>query len=781
MEQSDEIWRHAENVRRLLEERAVTYHIYADPKGPHRPWALDPIPFFMPSKAWQDVEAGLAERAQLLSLILQDIYGEGVLLKKRLLPWEMVFAHPGFLRPCHPLRFPHAHPLAVYAADLFLAPDGFWHVLADRTQAPSGAGYALENRLALRETLKDLFHEAQVHRLSPFFQTLRENFLALADGRENSIMLLTPGPGNEAFFEHAFLARYLGFTLAEGRDLSVRQGRLRLRSMGSFEEARVLWRRLDDHFCDPLELKPDSLLGVPGLVQVVRASQVTVVNPLGSGIVESAGLLPFLSDIARYFLGKTPALPQVDSWWCGCEKSRRHVLAHLPNLVVKAISPAILEKPVFARLLSEQERQELICRIEKNPHLYVAQEEIFPSLALSWTGEGTEPRPFVLRAFLAAGKKGFTALPGGLGRVAKDPSSPLISGQAGAVSKDVWVLASEPLRPWRLVSSPPKPRPEILPGGMAENFFWLGRYGERAQTLVRTLKVVMREWGAHPSLERPEMKRLLLGLARLSGIEESWSMDLPGENFSFFISPEERIGTIAFDVKSMLKAAHALGSQFSSEPLRTLRLLQAHLQELAKKKTLEEKEMEEQLDDFAKDLCLFLSWVMDAMPRQAGWMFLETGRRLERGILVSLLLEAVFGEAQSADVEASIVQAFCACEEISLPHVSPGEMPAVEPLLHAFLLDGTQPRSLCSCLDALASHLATIETFASGGQEKEAVLEMKRTLLRACPEGLADAALGTLRREGLVALASYFIGQLMRLSQAITWRYFGAPAPRQLG
>src|SRR5882724_10182404 len=327
-----------ENARRIIREHGVTYNVYGDPQGMDRPWELDIVPLLIPPEEWRRIEPGLTQRAKLFNLILADLYGPQRLLREGLLPPPLVFGNPAFLRPCHGIRPPQDIYLHLHAADLARAPDGQWWVLADSMQAPSGTGYALENRIVLSRILPDEFRDCQVQRLASFFRIQRDTLRNLAPhNRDNpSVVLLTPGPYNETYFEHDYLARYLGFTLVEGGDLTVRDSKVFIKTLEGLRPVDVILRRVDDSFCDPLELRGDSFLGVAGLLEAVRAGNVTVANALGSGLVETPAFLAFLPSLCRHLLGEELKLPSVATWWCGQPKEQQYVIDHLDEIVVKS-------------------------------------------------------------------------------------------------------------------------------------------------------------------------------------------------------------------------------------------------------------------------------------------------------------------------------------------------------------------------------------------------------------------------------------------------------------
>ncbi|MEO0588777.1 MAG: circularly permuted type 2 ATP-grasp protein, partial [Planctomycetota bacterium] len=358
------------------------------------------------------------QRARVLNMVLADLYGPQRLLTEGLLPPELVFAHPHFLRPCHGIAVPGDQHLILYAADLARNPDGSWWVVNDRTQAPSGAGYALENRVVLSRMLPGLFRDCGVRRLATFFARLRENLMRLAPTASDNprIVVLTPGPYNETYFEHAYIARYLGFPLVEGGDLTVRDNQVFLKTLGGLLRVDVILRRVDDTFCDPLELRGDSMLGVAGLVQAAAAGQVTIANPLGSGAVDGPALTAFIPALCRALLGEELKLPSVASWWCGQPSELDYVLDNLDGLVVKPAFPGLDDGPVFGSHLSKASREDLAERVKARPHHFVGQESVALSTAPVWRDGALTTRHVMLRAFVCATKDGYEVMPGGLVR-----------------------------------------------------------------------------------------------------------------------------------------------------------------------------------------------------------------------------------------------------------------------------------------------------------------------------------------------------------------------------
>src|SRR5580704_12440352 len=435
-----------ENARRAIRTNGVTYNVYGDPEGTNRSWELDMVPLVISSAEWSHLERALIQRARLLNLILADVYGPQRLLRQGLLPPALLFANPAFLRPCHGIAVPRDLRLHLHGVDLARSPDGQWCVLADRTQAPSGAGYALENRIVISRSLPEPFRDCRVQRLASFFRAQRDALMSLAPQQRDQpkVVLLTPGPYNETYFEHAYLARYLGFTLVEGGDLTVRDRRVFIKTVDGLEPVDVIFRRLDDSFCDPLELSGDSSLGVAGLVEAARAGNVTIANALGSGVIETAAIMPFLPALCRHLLGAELMLPSVATWWGGQPKELQYVLQHLDQLVVKRAFPTEAREPVFGRKLSDHEKSLLAAELRARPDHFVAQEQVPLSAAPVWHRHKMEPRPVVFRTYVAAGDS-YAVMPGGLTRVSSTHDVPIVSMQRGGGSKDTWVLSEGPV------------------------------------------------------------------------------------------------------------------------------------------------------------------------------------------------------------------------------------------------------------------------------------------------------------------------------------------------
>jgi uncharacterized circularly permuted ATP-grasp superfamily protein/uncharacterized alpha-E superfamily protein len=627
---ADAVRHGVEVARRLIVENGVTYNVYADPKGKDRPWVLDPLPFLLREDEWREIAAGIAQRAELCDRLLADLYGPQQLLAEGVVPPEIPFGHPNFLWPCVGIAPPQERWLHLYAADLARGPDGRWWVLGDRTQTPSGAGYALENRQIVTRVFPDMIQDLDVRAIDDFFAAVREQLLgAAAPGEPPLAVVLTPGPWNETYFEHAYLARQLGFPLVEGQDLTVRGDTVHLKTLGGLRRVHAILRRLDDDFCDPLELRGDSALGVPGLIHAVRAGNVTVANALGSGVLESAGWTGFLPGVAERLLGAKLRLPSVATWWCGEKPALEYVVDNLHRLVVKPTYPNQRFEPVFGRDLDGPERARLRARLRAHPHAYVAQERISLSQAPVWRADGKlsfRARSLGIRVYAIATPSGYRVMPGGLARVAVGDLADVLSTQRGGGSKDIWVLGGEAgtEEPTAIFPTPVRPsgRDDDLPSRLVENLYWLGRYTERCDDKTRLLRATF------AMRSRPDVWTRAVETCRLFGAT------IPGSGSAGALLDDPATGGLAFDLGRLVACASEARSRLSSESWRIASRLARQLR-AGPSALLDPREA---LDRLLVSLIALSGLVFDDMRQDDGWRLTMLGRRLERLQFLALLL-----------------------------------------------------------------------------------------------------------------------------------------------
>lgn len=552
----------------LMDENGVTYNVYNDPKGMHRAWELNIVPFLIHQKEWETVEKGIKQRSELLNLILKDIYGQRDLIKNGIIPAEVIYAHRGFLRQCDQIHYKTAKTLLIHSADLARGPDGRMWVVNDRTQAPSGMGYALENRYSTSRILPDIFKGINVKPPSDFFFDFNQMLIdAAPQNKDNpNIVILTPGPLNETYFEHAYMSSFLGYPLVTGNDLVVRSGKVWMKTLKELKQVDVILRRVDDVFMDPLELREDSYLGVAGLLDVVRQQNVSIVNPIGSGVLENSGLIPFMNVICKYFFNEELILPQIASWWCGQEKERNYVLNNLTNLVVKRIDRSNRESIFFCEFLSTEKLEKLKKEILSNPYSFVAQEKISFSTAPDFVKDKLEPRKVMCRTFSIAHKNGYSVMPGGLVRVAPERENLFVSNQRGGVSKDFWIVTDEAQTntqnySWNSSRSISVSGINDLPSNTAENLYWSGRYLGRALVTARFLRTVLNKMNSeHYNQGKSESESLLCLLQSVTSITSTFPGFIGEEGEEALADPLKEILSLMIDKDRMGSFAQTLSS-----------------------------------------------------------------------------------------------------------------------------------------------------------------------------------------------------------------------------
>jgi len=695
----EELERRWGRAERRIRENGITYNIYNDPLGANRPWKIDMLPFLIAADEWRYIEAGIIQRARLLSLLLEDLYGSQSLLANGHFPAELLYANPAFLRPMVGVRVPAQSYLHMLAVDLARSPDGQWWVLSDRTQAPSGSGYALENRTIVSDVLPDLFRNSNVLRLAPFFRAQRDALAALAECDNPRIVLLTPGPLNETYFEHSYLARYLGFTLVEGTDLTVRDRCVFLKTVVGLEQVNVILRRVDDSFCDPLELRSDSLLGVPGLVDAIVAGNVKVANALGSGLIETAAIMPFLPGLSNYLTGEKLNLPSVATWWCGQPYALDWVLNHLDSVVVKPAFPSRTMEPVFGAELEQNAKGKLAEQLRARPHDYVAQEQIALSNAPVWEKGNLFNRNLVVRAYVLNTGNGWTAIPGGLVRIAEVEGS-VVSMQRGGHSKDAWVLWDGAVDTFSMLHPRHEPIPlrrEALgvPSSVADNVYWLGRYVERAECMARILRS-MTTRASRASEEE------LACLIRLHGCLESGQSKLPKSRKRrvTVLEFEKELVSIVADVKRTDSLASTLAEigrvggsvreRLSADMTFLIGRLRNSIQTEPKAPSLEYPAM---LTSCLELLSAFSGMERENINRGVGWLFLSLGRRIERAIFLTRQLRDITRPLGEKDWP--LLECLLEVADSSMAYRS-RYYTTLQPLavLDVLMADGTNPRSL---------------------------------------------------------------------------------------
>ncbi|MFA7555432.1 MAG: circularly permuted type 2 ATP-grasp protein [Spongiibacteraceae bacterium] len=711
-------------AQRILRDDGASYNINSDYSSQSAPrtWGLDLVPSLISSEDWAVIEAGLLERAELFNLLLKDIYGPRHLIRQGVIPPEALFSHKGFLRACQGTYVPGDHQLILHAADLMRGSDGDMWVLTDRTQSPNGAGYALENRTVMSRVLPSLFRDSHVHRLSGFFQGLRNKLTSLSPNQDQpQVVVLSPGADNESYFEHAYFANYLGFYLVQSGDLVVRNGHVWMKSLDGLSRVDVILRRVDDSFCDPVELRSDSQLGVANLLEVVRAGRVVIANPLGSGVLESPVFIKYLPEIAKALLGRELRLKSVPTYWCGDAKDMAFIQANLASLVIKPAFRSGNEHSVVAASLSHEQQQTLIAKLHQNPLNFVAQPIMAAGQLPTFIENRLESRPSLLRSFTVAGHNSYTVMPGGLTRVGVEQSSFIISSLVGSQSKDTWVIASEPER--NSISeddadkAPFKEADLIsLPSRVVENLFWMGRYAERAEASLRILRTVFMLLNGEEPVSDVCRRIMLQAVTDITSTQPGFIgcsdtlIAAPEKELLLVITDGSRVGSVKSTLNAMLKCADKSKELLSSDTLRVINDIRDALTDL-------DGELsgglasapEEALNPLVTALMALSGLARESMVRDFGWRFMDIGRRLERGVQTAKTIKNLLvPEVLEADQNVLIDSLLTSLEALISYRRRYRARMGVQSSLDLVMMDTSNPRSLLYQLAQLSKHIRNL-------------------------------------------------------------------------
>lgn len=757
----------------LLADHGVTYG------GGDRevPWRLDPLPLLVDEGEWQQLETGLRQRTDVLEALLVDLYGPRRLLRSGLVPPAAVLAHPGFVRDVDGVRLPTPRQLFLSATDLCRAADGTWRVISDRTGAPSGAGYALEDRRVLSQVMAEVYRDAAISRLGPFFHALRQALLDVAPPGtdEPRIALLSPGADSETAYDQSFLSTHLGIPLVEGRDLQVRDGRVWMRGVGSPEPVDVVLRRVDATSCDPLDLDRGSRLGVPGLVRAVQGGGVSVVNTLGSGVLENPALMPYLGRVARAVLDQDLQLDGPTTYWAGDPAARSHVLAHLDSLVVKRTSRGTgAADTLLGWELGTEELDTLRRRIEAHPERWVGQELVETSTAPTVGTTSLEPRETVLRTFALAHRDDVVVMAGGLARVAPAAGPHhVVTNATGAVAKDVWVASSRPYAiadPW--VSDRPSPvsvRRSVTPR-VAEAMFWMGRYAERAGGTVRLMRATRDR--REDFLHSPGTP----GGAALAVLTDALrDVAAPG-SLRDLLTDTARRGTVAYDLARLDRACHSVRDQLSSDTWLALAAIERSLAQMGATDPGEDVPgvTAEVLDALVEGLLAFAGIAAESMVRDVAWRFLEAGRRLERALGVVATLRATVVEQRREAVDSLVLESLLLTHESVITYRRRYQGgAAVATVLDLLLTDETNPRALRFQLDVLRDVLAPVPSEPQHAEALDRLLQDASDLVAEASTpvlGRPDDGDGADGADGAGGGAAHPRTRLAELLESLRWR-----------
>ncbi|WP_047533296.1 circularly permuted type 2 ATP-grasp protein [Methylotenera sp. N17] len=758
-----------EAIQRQVRDNGVTYNVYADTNGLQRPWDLDALPFILPHEEWTHIAAAVAQRATLLNQVLLDIYGAQQTLSEGLLPSALVHGHAGFLRPCHGVQHEDNIALHLYAVDIARAPNGQWWVVSDRTQAPTGAGYALENRTIISSAFPDLFRDLNIQRLSGFFTSMRDSLshwgrlcaqkqsvvhpeiLSLSEGEQPLIVILTPGPYNETYHEQSYLAGYLGFPLVQGSDLTVRNGIVWLKTISGLKAVHVILRRLDDDFCDPLELNADSLLGVAGLAQATRQGHVVIANSLGSNILQSGALLGFLPKLCERFLGESLKMPSVATWWCGEPSALETVIANLHELVIKPAFPQINQHPIFGEDLTAEGRDALIEKLRENPQNYIAQEQVKISQAPAWSAHhkpNLNSLAIGLRVYACATPNGYAIMPGGLARIASGKDERVITMQRGGTSKDTWITSptatyySSLLR--RTMSSRDLVRGNTyLSSRMVENLFWFGRYTIRNGHTTRLIRIaiqfLMEFSGEHRPIEWTTLRSVCMWYGLIpdadvdsdqdtSAIEPDDLSDEEIERQLIHAVFSSKDHSLQSSIQQFFQLAFNIRERLSGDNWRIINQMSQRFTHSKHMPTL--TETLEHLNETSASLVTLSGFTLDGMTRDQGWRFMSLGRRIERLQFLCVLLQ----HALTMPPESNLDWLLELTDSIVTYRARYSAQPEWLPVLDLLLMDEHNPNAMIFQLKGMVKYLAEVSANYGGGAHEAVFIERLESLKALDPD-----------------------------------------------
>jgi len=766
-------------AQRMLSDNGVTYNVYDEKEGQSRRWRLDILPFVIAPEEWAKIEAGVIQRARLANALAADIYGPQRLITEGYLPPHIVYGHPQFLRPLVGFEPPGGVHVHSYSVDLSRRADGSWVVMASRADAVSGIGYALENRIVVGQVFADLFADMRVQRLAEFFLAHREAVQSLAG--EGRAVLLSPGPHNEAYFEHAFLAHYLDLTLVEGDDLVVHDDRVYLKTLRGLDQVAVIFRRVDSDFCDPLELRADSALGVPGLLQAVRAKNVVLANALGGSVVESPALDAYMHGAAEALLGEELLIPDIPTIWCGTEWGREEALSRLSEGVVRG---AFDSRPLFSRRstaklgreLTPVELRALKARLARRGATMVTQDIVPPGAAPIFADGSFNTRPVTLRVFAAWTKQGYQIMPGGLARVSDDDSIKSLSLQSGALSKDVWIPTTGPISTFSLLR---QTKEDVAiqrtgnspPSRAMDNLFWLGRYSERADNLGRILRTIVARRGEGAGGGDGAMQSFLCEL-----IQSVAPGKLPRNDAPWLLASLRRLiadraspDSLPQLLSRVRRTAWSARDRLSLETWQTIYLMSEPEMLPSSGQIFGSAEALTCLDRLVRHGAAFAGHCAENMTRGPNWLFTDLGRRIERSQHLAWLVGQITAPASLAETErlrialeiSSSVMTYRS-RYLNTYHLAP--------LLDLLLLDDSNPRSVAFQLAAAERALEELERITPKGQGTAAVLYARALRKVTEQDGILANIAGdpAALRTHLERIAAGVAG----LSDAITDAYF---------
>lgn len=757
-------------AERHVRDLGISYRVRGEAK--ERTWPLSGLPLLIDEAEWADISASIVQRASLFEALLGDVYGEAFLVSDGILPAAVVAGSKEFVRQMVGVKPPGGRWMHLYAADIGRGPDGRWWVLNDRGQAPGGAGYALENRLAVSRAYPSTYSQMNVQRLAPFFRAFRNGLTAMAERSQPRICLMTPGPYSPTYFEQSYLAKYLGFLLVEGDDLVVHDGQVHVRTIAGLKRADVVWRRVDADFVDPIELNGTSRLGVPRLLSAIRDGTTVVANMPGAGFIETRALLAFMPTICRHLFGEDLAMPNIATWWCGQADARAKVLSDLPQMsIASAFGERVpgfdAEQNVLSEGMAPADAARLRALIDTRGVDYVGQEIVRLSTTPVWEEGRLQPRPFVLRVYAAATPDGWQVMPGGFCLISDKADARAVSMGEGVKSADVWVLSDEPVVLETLLPS----QEDIsirrilgnLPSRAADNLFWYGRYLERAEAVLRIVRclcgrsVELDLMGADGLEALRRLYRLLIAWGATPA--DKGETDILGAAINA-LSSEQHYGSALSNVRMAYGAASVIRERLSVDSVKLISALDRQLSAPGRGKLTGSAEAFEIADRALVSLAAISGLAQENVNRVAGWRFLDMGRRIERAINSCRFARNFAGEKATADdldILLDLIDSQITYRSRYLTGV------ALAPVRDMVLLDPFNPRSASFQIEQIRNHLDTLPTLNQDG-----IPEEPKRIIELFGGEIASADARSVDTSTILG----FEQKLMKFADALAARYF---------
>lgn len=778
----------AERLNRRVREMGIAHDIFADPASPGKRWEVDLVPLIFSSTEWQALEKAIIQRARLLNAILADAYGEQRLLREGLVPPALIFSDPAFLTPCHGIN-PAAGYLHFYALDLAREADGSWRVIDNHTETPAGVGYALANRVVHTHVAGDLFETCNSLRLAPFFQGLQGGLAMLTGRRDPRIALLTPGPHHDDYFSHAYLARYLGYLLVEAGDLRTAGDRMFLKTLEGLKRIDLIVRCVDGRQSDPLELDAARYGGPPGLVQACRKAPELVRNALGSAVAQNRGLGAYLPAICRRLFGEELLIADAPRRWLGEEANRRHVIDNLERMVIHPAQegtgrPGGAQYGQLGSSLTEAQRRALKEEIELHGDVLVAEERIGFGTTPAFTAQGLVPQPFAVRLFAAATAEGFAVMPGGLA-MAIVPNLAVALSAPEARTRDVWIIADGEVPPHRSLWQPTietarvQRSQRVIQSRVADDLFWLGRYGERADWIMRVLRSALQPLRGDnaPSQAQGAARACLEALAVRDGMQSLPPSD--GDDAAavermahLLIAAKDGRRTLDGTLDKLYRVANLTRDRLSLEAWRVLSHFRPGAEWRRALLTASPEALLDLIEDGLGWLAAFNGLMHENMTRNKGWSFLDMGRRVERAGNMSEAILWLFGQPLDHEEETGRLFFLLEVADSFITYRSRYRLDPMLPLvLDLLLLDETNPRSLAYQLASISQHLAGMPQSKQGvslTDERRLILSMLTSIRLADVETFAKDA----SRAELQEVMRNQLRLLPQLTTAIERHYF---------